>query len=225
MRKRKEQITIQEPPLEELKKKNSCFKRSCITGCGCIVIFFLLSLVFLKLFSSPREHQLTSVPSNFPKSIPLYDEESIDDISLVSAKERNSLIVGFTHFIKNILSPGIVALDDYMRAKAPDEDSTALPHTSEWRGFVEFMRDPVFENRDMVTITWSELPAQPKFIEEYYTTELEKQGYTTQKDVFPDGSIRLRFLNKNHNGSLVIQDSSDKDGTDYVRLRVDFFVN
>ena len=144
MRRNIEQIEIKEPPIQELGKKRSCLKRTCFTGCGCIVIFIIASVLLLKFATGPRTKKLNEVPDNFPESIPLYDSDNIQEINFTSGKEKGR-ILEITAFIpKLILSPIILGL-------GKDADSGAggisknIKKTGTWKNFVEIKTFPALD--------------------------------------------------------------------------------
>ncbi len=213
MRRNIEQIEIKEPPIQELGKKKSCLKRTCFTGCGCIVIFIVASILLLKFAAGPRTKKLNEIPNNFPESIPLYDSDNIQEIFFTSGKEKGR-ILEITAFVpKLMLSPIILGLDK--------KAETNIRKTSSWKNFVDIMKEPVVDHRDITVIDWTEMPAEPWFVQSYYETELKNSGYTTERDNEEDNTIRkLNFELDEIEGILYIEDDPTQSGTDYVSLTI-----
>ena len=213
MRRNIEQIEIKEPPIKELGKKRSCLKRTCLTGCGCIFIFIIASIFLLKFATGPRTKKLDEVPNNFPESIPLYDSDNIQEISFTSGKEKGR-IIEITAFVpKLILSPIILGLDK--------KTDTNTKKTDGWQNFVDLMKDPIVDQRDTTVVEWTEMPAEPWFVQSYYETELKNSGYTTERDNEENNTIRkLDFELDEIEGILQIKDDPTQSGTDYVSLTI-----
>lgn len=213
MRRHIEEIEIKEPPLQELNKKRSCVKRSCLTGCGCIAVFILASVLILYIAANPRQKELKEVPAHFPANIPVYDKDAIHSITLVSGRERSRWIEAAAYVPKIILSPLLIATERNGVASSTEQTS--------WKHLVNVIEEPISDHRDLITVSWSELGAQPKFINTYYQTELKKQGYTVTVPEQTSDTIRMFEFSKDAvNGYLLITDDPADDGTDQLLLSV-----
>lgn len=221
MRKEIDNIVIQEPPLQELSKKKSCFKRSCLTGCGCIIIFLIASLAILKFATGPRSKELKNIPDNFPVSIPVYDKDNINKITFISGKERSQGIEIVAFVPKLILSPIILALDKILPMKKTDNGANAqIKKNTSWEDFIHFMKKPISNRRDIIQIEWAALGAEPKFISEYYQTELEKNEYKISNNSVTDEIHQFSFQKEEIEGVIYIEDKTPESGTDYFSLTV-----
>ena len=58
MRRKIDDIEIKEPPLEELSKKHSCFKRTCVSCCSFFIVIIIGSLIVLKFTVGPKTKDL-----------------------------------------------------------------------------------------------------------------------------------------------------------------------
>lgn len=213
MRRNIEQIEIKEPPIQELGKKRSCLKRTCFTGCGYIVIFIIASVLLLKFAAGPRTKKLDDVPNNFPESIPLYDSDNIQEINFTSGKEKGRILEIAAFVPKLILSPIILGLDK--------NTETNIKKTNTWKNFVDIMKEPVVDHRDITIVEWTEMPAEPWFVQSYYETELKRFNYITERDNEKDGAVRrLNFELNEVEGILYVEDDPGRNGTDYVSLTV-----
>ena len=168
-----EKVEIVEPPIGELTKRHGGFKRSCFTGCGCIVLFIIGLLVGIRLFVGSGPKAIKDLPENFPKSIPVYDSDNVDSITFISGKYKNRSLEIAGIFPKFILSPLLLKSEETASAKVQKEDTLKRL----WR----LMTTPVGDSRDTIQIEWGNLHAEPAFVISYYDTELRKQGYTTSE--------------------------------------------
>jgi hypothetical protein len=206
----KNTVTIQEPPLQELNKKRSCLKRTCFTGCGCIVIFLIASLLLLKFATGPKTKKLKEIPPTILEHILPYDTDSIDTIQIISGRDRNKGIEMIAYIPKIILAPIFIAIED--NTPVDSKEKTA------WSKFSTFVQAPLTDQRDSVMIEWSMLIAEPSFVYDYYSGELTKKGFTIENEQATNNIKQLYFKNKIIDGSLRIQDNPKKPGTDYVLL-------
>jgi len=207
-------VVIQEPPLQELNKKRSCLKRTCFTGCGCIVIFLIASLLILKFAAGPKRKEIKEVPNYILEHIPLYDVDAIDSIKVTSGKDRNKGLELVAYIPKLILAPIIIAIENNTQPNQSDETST-------WSEISTFVKEPLTDQRDAITIEWSFLTAEPSFVHQFYVQELEKKNIEITENTRGRKIKQLRFENDVLAGSLQIQDDPNTPGTDYVVL--DFF--
>ena len=211
MRRRREQADIQEPPLKEIKKKRSCFRRSCTTGCGCIVLFIIGVLLFLKFVVLTRPKTVKSVPQHFPDSVPLYDTERIDSITFLSGKQKGRVMGAVSYVTQRTLSPFSGIFDK-------DIGISDTISTVGFEDVVTFLSDPVTDPRDVVQIEWTELPAEPSFILNFYRTTLAQRGYTVAAGYASSDVYNLTFGNGTVDGALHIEDPSDDHGTSFMSL-------
>jgi len=219
MRRQREPIEIQEPPIKELGKKRSCLKSTCTTGCGCIVFFIIASLLLVKFIAAPRPKELKQLPANFPTNIPIYDIDNIDKITYLSGAQKNRGLEIAGYLPKFILSPVILLMEK--KTLEPDQNIQAQ---YDWKNINELIKKPIADHRDIVQIEWSALSAEPEFIKTYLIEELKKNYYY---EITANSENVEQFIfksaNKNIDGSVYIQKSDlDKKGTDYVSLIVNY---
>ncbi len=218
MRRNINNVEIVEPPIGELTKRYSAFssiKRTCFTGCGCLVILLIAIAIFLRLALGSGPQTLKNVPDNFPNDIPVYDENNIEQITFVSGKYKNRGIEIAAFFPKIILSPLFLTLNK--NEQNTDESGRLASVKNLWN----IISAPVSDHRDTVQIEWRNLDAGPSFIINYYKIELRKEGYKI--DVESEGqSVRqFSFSKDTITGSIYVQgDDTVKPGTDYVVLTV-----
>lgn len=211
MRKSIENIEIKDPPIEELKKKTSCLKSSCLTGCGFIVIFIIGSLILLKYSTGSKPKEIKTVPENFPKSIPVYDKDSVEKINFISGAEISKVQEMASFIPKLLLSPILMLWDK----KSNDSEPTFT-----WDKFKKIIKEQNSDHRDTVEINWKDLPAEPRFIEKYYQNELEKNKYEISIINNKENNFEFTFKKDKVGGVFYLTDNGDKKGTDNFSLTV-----
>ncbi len=224
MRRDIDKIQIQEPPIEELKKHSSCFKRTCWSGCGCITIFIIAAILIVKFTAGPQMKELKSVPDNFPKTIPIYDKDNIQKITFISGKERGRAMEYIALGPKLIISPIFLIIEKKFPAKEQSADGRLQTNETWWNGFARIMKEPVADHRDKVQIEWSDLPAEPKFVYNYYKDELTRAGFAVNESLDKDNVRQFAFVLDKTEGVLYITDNAENGGTDFVSLTVNIGV-
>lgn len=215
-------INIQEPPVTELKKQRSCLKRSCVTGCGCIVFFFFGILILLNLLTGSGTHEVKDVPEAFPTDIVVYDAERIDTIHVSDHAVRGELANIFAIVPKAFLVSTYMVLGDATPTSIRSYyDTATVENTSTFNTFWRLMQEPLTPESEQIVLTWRELAAEPRFVQEYYVNALETAGYTITVTANTQTRRQLLFEKTPYIGSLLIRDTSpESKGTDYVEITV-----
>jgi len=182
-------VKIIEPPIEEITKKRSGFKKTCFTGCGCLVFFLILVIVGIRVSMGPGPKTIKELPENFPKEIPVYDQDNVEKIIFISGKYKNRGIEIAAFFPKIILSPLLLTLNN---------QDTGTSKQSYLRNVWKVVSTPVGDSRDTVRIEWGHIDADPNFIINYYKTELKKINFTIE--VESEGSGIKQFSFKRDDG-------------------------
>lgn len=212
-------VKIKEPPLEELTRKYSTFsnlKRSCLTGCGCLVFLLIILIIILKFALGVGPQQVTKVPADFPVDIHIYDKENITAITFISGKYKNRAIEIAAIFPKLILSPIISVLDKDLVDDQAGKKST-------FKNMWKIINSPVSDQRDVVKITWENLTAEPDFIYDYYQTELKKKGYTIEAESQGQTEQQFSFSKQTTAGSFYLKMDSAKTNTILANLIVNYY--
>ncbi len=212
-------VEIVEPPLEELTKQRSGFKRTCLSGCGCVVIFIVGAIIALKLAVGPGPQTLKSVPEYFPKDIPVYDADNIESITFISGQYKNRGVEIAALFPKLILSPLLV--NNQNTENEHSEDSEGI-----FKDFVNVLTQPVGDHRDTVQIKWVDMNAEPNFVINYYMTELKKKNFNIEAE--SEGKNVNKVVKQfsfqrqtdNVSGSMYVEGPVNGRGTNYASLIV-----
>ncbi len=211
-----DKIEIKEPPIEELSKKHSCFLRLIVTSCGCFVLAFLISLLILRFSVGPRTKELKDIPPEFKNTVTIYALDEIEKIEYTPGKQRGQIIEAAAYVPKLIISPFIIYFDkDFKYIPIPEEKRASA---TAWNKFSAFMKESITDHRNVYTLEWSVLDADPAFIEEFYKKGLEKLGFTIGTYTNEDGQIQFFFSKDTIDGTLRITDDARKEGTDSVIL-------
>lgn len=207
-------IEIVEPPIGELSKQRGSFKKTCLTGCGCLVFFVVLALGGLKLYIGSGPQKLKAPPDNFPSDIPIYEKDAIDSITYISGKYKKRSFETAAFFPKVILSPLLLQLRN--------ESPSSTDFFSQNRSFWKLITTPVTDDKNTVEIRWSNMDAEPRFVVSFYRKELDKKGYSVSEIVKEDKSYRINFENQlGISGTLsTVGDEENKPGTDFAYLTV-----
>jgi len=220
MRKEIDNVEIQEPPIQELKKNRSCLRQSCITSCGCFSVFLVIFFLILHFTSPPRPKELKSIPGNFPDSVPIYDKENLEKITFISGQEKNQKLEWLAYIPKAILIPVYLATQNYL----PDEFQSANNRINEknnwWQNYTSLVQKPITKQKDTFELEWRDLTADPDFVEEYYRTEFGKNNFDVTVTTENKTIRQLTFKLDKIEGVLFIKDQNNKDGTDQTVLTV-----
>lgn len=225
MRRKIEPIEIKEPPIQELKKrKKSCTKRGCATGCGCFVFLIFASLLLLKFITGPRVKELKEIPKNFPPEINLYDKDEIKTINFISGKQKSRGVEIAAFIPKIILSPIILIFDyDIKKEEVTDNDGDIqIKKKTSWKDFIDLMKEPITDQRDQIQIEWNYLTAESIFIQNFFKNNLEQAGYQITTTTNNQTKKQFSFVNKGKNieGVVYIADEPTDKGTDYLSLTI-----
>ncbi len=215
-----DRIEIKEPPIEELSKKRSCLFRVVLTGCGCFVLAFLVSLVILRFAVGPRTKELGDIPPEFKDIVTIYDFDGVEKITYTPGKERGRIIESAGYIPKIIIAPFIIYFDtEYKYIPLPAHERAEAGY---WDKFFAFVKDPITDHRDAYLLEWQALAAEEDFIEEYYRKGLEKLGFTINTETKDKTHVQFFFSKEAEGieGTVRIVDEKIDVGTDYVSLTV-----
>ncbi len=218
---RKNDVIIQDPPMEEFGKRHSCIKRTCLSGCGCVLLFFLGILFVVHFASQERTKELKEIPKSVVSSVPLYDAQNIRTIQFTNAQEKNIAIEIAGFIPKIILSPFVIGFPE----KFIENDNTEASSTH-FENIKTFLQRPLEDKKDTIFLEWTNLSADPKFVAEYYKNELKKQNFQIEETHINTYFTKIIFKKEDIRGILSIQDQSPtKEGTDSVSITIHMHVN
>lgn len=183
-------VEIVEPPIQELTKKNRWVGKACMSGCGCLFLFIAAMIIGVRLFVGPGPKVVKTLPANFPKEIPVYDEYNIDRVTYTSGhyKARAMEIAAF--FPKIILSPIFINTAETNPQTPPAPTSQRVNIGRElWR----IVTKPVGDNRDTVQIEWRHVPSDMKSLILYYQNKLDDAGFTVDTEDRGDNYQQFTF--------------------------------
>lgn len=206
-----EAVEIVEPPIGELSKERSSLKRTCLTGCGCVVFLVAAAVIGLRLFVGAGPSTSKTLPENFPKNIPIYEKDAIEQITFISGRYKDRSVEIAAIFPKVILSPILISLN---RQNA----TSSSPNDTFWK----IVTTPVGDTRDTIQIEWRNIDAEPSFVASYYHKELSKRGYTASDEVVAGNDYSFNFTSDyGVSGAFyATSNAEDHPGTDYAALTV-----
>ena len=209
-------IEIVEPPVGELTKQRNSLKKTCLTGCGCVIFLIVAVAVAVKLFIGAGPAVVKKLPENFPNNITVYEKDSIDVITYIRGTYKNRSMEIAAFFPKVILSPLLLQLH-------PDTTvSSSEGSISANKNFWTLLTTPVGDSRDTVQIDWKNLDAEPSFIVSYYKKELSKKGYDVSEISRDNSNYQITFENSDNIAGTLITAGKEEErpGTDYATLTV-----
>lgn len=217
-------VEIQEPPIESINKKHSCVRRSCVTGCGCL-LFLVLGAAALVIWSSkPNIETYQRPPEIIPADLPLYDSDNINTIVYTAGRKPQPLLDGAVIGAKIIMSPALYAWQKFapeslLPAERRNPDIADVPWQDAFYDIITSRPAPI---TDQVVIEWQGLPATVSFITDYYTKELKKKRFTITESVGNDTNRTILFSRYPVQGRIEITNNADTPGTDAVRMTLIF---
>ena len=219
MHKTNQSINIQAPPVQELHKQRSCLKRSCTSGCGCIVFFFITVLVLLNILSGSGSHEVTEIPEETPIDLTIYEAEAINKIEISDHSPRGTIADITAYIPKVFLTSLYITLGD----NAPESirqyyDQANNTEKTGLSRFFHLLAQPIRRQYTQIEFTWDHLNAEPKFIQEFYTTTLSQSSYDMSLSEQTTATKRhLLFEKEGTIGTITIRDNTpEKKGTDTV---------
>lgn len=211
-----EGVQIIEPPIEELTKKNSGFKKACFSSCLTAVLIIVITIFGLKFYIGNGPKEIKQLPKNYPMSIEIYDEYNLDKVYFISAthKSRSLRLAGL--FTKITVSPELISIKD----PTPEDTPSTLEEKA--MDLWHFMRMPIGDNTDTVKMEWRDIDSKPETMISFYKNKLEKSGFEFTEN-FTEKNIQLDFTNNNDiNGTVFAQKGEIEEKTPYAFLVVNF---
>lgn len=212
-----DKIEIQEPPVQKIKKRRSCLRGTCSTGCGCLVLIIIILILLLKFVASPIEKKLDTIPEQVIDYVPIYDQENIDRVVFISGKSQSYIMDILTYIPKMALVPIVAVLDINLPTDKPIHPEVAQ-RMNRWESAYTLVSSLKAETRDIIIVQWSDLQAESDFIEDFYKTELRKRKFKIISSKKDNVSF-IEFSDKNLDGILEIVDDKSA-GTDQVTLKI-----
>lgn len=207
-----DEVTIVEPPIEEISKEltgKKTFRRACLTNCLVFFVLIASAAIGLKMYVGPGPQTFKNVPNNFPAEIPVYDKDAAERIIYIPKKYKSRGLEIAALFPKIILSPALIG----------NQNNSGYGGD---KSFWELLTTPISNHNDTFQIEWTNIDTGPNFIISYYKKELRKQNFAI--DVESEGKEIKQFsFSKNNglNGSLYARGNENKrPATEYMILTV-----
>ncbi len=218
-----DKIEIVEPPIEELSKHHSGFRRTCLTGCSSVILFVIAIIIAVWLAIGPGPKTIKTLPAHFPIDIPLYDKDNIEQITFISGKYKSRGLELAAFFPKIILSPLLLRTNSNYSTASEPEPTPSEEQSHYLKRIWQLIQTPVGDPRDSIEIEWKNLDAEPGFIMSYYKKELRKAGYTISEENQNSNSRQITFNKNDTAGTLTIARTEEqKIGTAYALLTLNF---
>ena len=220
MRKEKQNVEVKDPTVKEMGKKNSCVRKACSRGCFFILIFFIGFLALLKFTSTSGTKEVKDIPKNFPDSVPVYSEKYIKKITVTSDK-LDSVPAKVAKIVpKFLLVSSYVALGDNSPQELKNYLNIKKTNQGTVKTFTKLMQQPTEGETQKIVIEWTNLKAEPNFIQEYYEKGLEKNDYKVTITTDKKDKKQISFNKNNTTGRIYIEDQVEDPGTTLVSLTI-----
>ncbi|OGH64983.1 MAG: hypothetical protein A2821_00720 [Candidatus Magasanikbacteria bacterium RIFCSPHIGHO2_01_FULL_41_23] len=216
-------ITIEEPPIEKLTRQHSCLRRSCFSCLSFLLIILGISLLILKFTLNAQTKELKKIPAEISRAVPVYDPDNIESISLTAGSERSRGVEMAAFLPKLMVAPIILTLDrgnNIIKTYRPDVVNQISEKTSWFDKFLILIKTNVADHRDEIRLEWKKLPTDAKFIQEYYDTELKKQGFIITSHSDTEHIRQFTFSKNGIEGSVYTEDNPTTPETDTVILTI-----
>ncbi|MBI5728172.1 MAG: hypothetical protein HY984_00265 [Candidatus Magasanikbacteria bacterium] len=187
------EIEITEPPMVQLKKKRAGLKGALVVVAAMMILLIGASFIIVNNVLGPKPQALVNIPSTVTAiGVPIYDEKDIDTITQIP-REDARVFVRLATKVVSLLAPTVIE-----KSRIQDQ-----PYS------------------DDLLITWKDLPAQGKFIQGYYETELHKRGFTVETTSTANEQERqVSFSKDKTSGNVTIVDDPVGGPTEHATLLI-----
>lgn len=217
-----DEVEIKDPPLEELTGRGNCLRKSCGTCSGLILTLLVGSFLTLYFTAPPQGKSLKAVPTEYA-GIPLYDAANLETITLTEARERSKRVEQIVFIPKLVLSPLLIQADRnhwILRQIRPETAETIEAKQGFWDKLMVLLREPVSEQRDLLSLEWHNLDADPAYINEFYAKSLERAGFSLGKSVISPDSRQFTFAKPGFDGVVHVKNDTTTPATDQVTVEI-----
>lgn len=217
-----DEIEIKDPPLEELTGRGNCLRKSCGTCSGLILTLLIGSFLALYFTAPPQGKTIKKIPTEY-QTVPLYDTENLETITLTEARERSKRIEQVVFVPKLILSPFLIQADQHhwiLHHVRPEAAAAIEAKQNFWDKLMVLLREPVSEQRDLLQLEWRDLNADPAYVAEYYTKSLERAGFSLGKTVTSPETRQFTFTKPGLDGVVYIANEKETPATDRVTVEI-----
>jgi len=171
--------------------------------------------LFLAFVVQPRTEKISALPEHIDDRIPLYDVENMDSMTMIEGKKRGRGVEVLGYIPKVVLAPLVVLLDiDLEYASEPQQNATSIDQA------YKVIQTPLSDQRDIYTISWTNLDAEPDFIADFYVSALKRNDFTARKEstAYNTHITQVVFHDITTDGFIIIDDDDRLPGTDAITL-------
>ena len=210
---------VKEPPLEKIHQNQSCLKRTCLTGCLGIVIFFTIGLIFLYFAFSPKTKELPALPGFFPTDLPLYDKDAITHITYQGGDRPlvTKILKNLPPSARSALRSGLKTIGARQGRSSEPLETDATPW---WQEALLALDRSTDNPSNVIRLEWTNLNAEPRFIFNYLNSALKRENFMVTTSVEAETSQTINFAKNDLTGTFTIIDAPGKSGTDRTILTV-----
>lgn len=220
-------VQIQEPTLKEIKKHHGWLRGSCLTGCGCIGLFFLLLFAIFKLVVGSGPTVLTSYPADFPRDIPQSNSDKLIKVIEIDATHKSRALWVATVFPRLLLSSILSEIDPAARVT---EEKDSLGRVTFIRSLTkeDYLRnlslDTGAPDTKTVVATWNNIKTYPSIAIEAVVKQLERAAYTVEPITgLATHDAGVTFRRGSISGAVRALDlHTDQPGIEFMELLVNY---
>ena len=220
-------VQIQEPTLKEIRKHHSYLRGSCLTGTGCITLFFIALYATFKLIVGNGPTVLTTYPTDFPRDIPQTNTDRLIKVVEVDATTKTRALWVATAIPRFILSPVLSEIDPQAHI---EEEKDSLGRVTFLRtltrdDYIRYLGLPTgANNTKTVVATWNNIKTYPSIAVDAYEKQLTRSGFTIAPLVgIGQENAGITFTKGSISGTLrAIDLHPDQPGIEFMELVVNY---
>lgn len=220
-------IQIQEPTLKEIKKHSGWFTGSCVTGAGCIVIFFGAIYLLFRITVGSGPTILSDFPNDFPNDIPRSNVDKIIKITSVDSASKDRS-VWIATAIPRFLASSVLSEINPDAEIIEERDSLGrvnFKRTLSRNNYLNYLNIPIgSEHTRTIVVTWNGIKSYPSIFADGFEKALERAQYTIEKnEKAPPNEAGFSFYRGTTSGVLrAIDLHTNEPGIEFVQLIVNY---
>lgn len=206
---------VQEPILSE---KRSCLKGGCFSSCGCLAMFLVLFILFLRISWGPKTAQLSKIPDNIKSDMPIFASEKVLRVKQIRASDVNRTLATLEAVPRIIIVP---CFEIYAVHKKTDK--RALDYISaSFSSVHSIFKSPGKKNSvDTYILKWGALSENIETIRDFYKSKLEEYGFIIDEKYNNANNYEVEFYKSDISGKIHIENYDLREkGVEGITLEI-----